>query len=82
MVTRSDVVNKIEEYIDNKIKREDIASWALKIVITKEYENIKKNDKLLSEAIHALFDLHHEDGSQFNPSIEELKIYKDKLYKG
>lgn len=78
-VTSKEVIEKIEDYNDNRINRKDVADWAKKIVISKEFDGLYKSDNLLGDAILALFELHYEDGSEFNPSIEELNIYRDKL---
>jgi hypothetical protein len=78
MITRKEVAQKIEEYLLEKISKKDVYDWALKIVLTKEYDVLDKNDKLLSDAIHTLFCLHDEDAN-IKPSKEDLIYYRDRL---
>ena len=39
-----------------------------------EFDNLDKSNKLLSDAIQAMFELHHEDG-KFDPKREEFEEY-------
>lgn len=80
MITREEVIFKLEDYLKGKVSKAEIFSWALKIVTSPEYNNLDKKDKLLSNTIHVLFDLHHGDSEiEFDPSREELIYYKECL---
>jgi hypothetical protein len=74
LVDRNTVLEKLKGYLDNTISKKEIFEWAHSIVITQDYDKISKTDKLLSESIHALWQLHHDDG-KFDPSREELEYY-------
>ncbi len=79
-VTRTEALNVLVSYLDGKTARDVVHKWALNIVITKEFDKLISADQLLTEVIHALFDLHHEgDDERFNPTIEELEYYKNCL---
>lgn len=79
-VTREKTLEMLHDYLEGKISKEIVHQWALKIVVSNEFDKLRVEDELLSETVHALFDLHHEGGDEkFNPTIEELEYYKNCL---
>jgi adenosylhomocysteine nucleosidase len=78
--TRAKAISMLEDYLEGRISREVVHKWALDFVISKEWDELITKDKLLSDVIHALFDLHHEgDEEEFNPSRAELEHYRNRL---
>lgn len=78
MIEKQEILQKLNAVLESKINYKEAYEWALKIIITPEYDELCKKNKLLADAIHALFCLHDED-PQFNTSMEELIYYRDRL---
>ena len=79
-VTREEALEMLNEYLAGKLSKKIIHQWALNIVISDEFDKLRVKDELLSEVIHALFDLHHEgEEEKFDPTAEELEYYRNCL---
>ncbi len=77
-ITREKVLAVFEGYLKGQISKENVYKWADSIIRSKEFDGLK--DKLLSEAIQALWELHHEGNEIiFDPTTEELEYYRDYL---
>ena len=78
--TREEALETLNGYLSGKLSKEIIYQWALKIVISDEFDKLRVKDELLSGVIHALFDLHHEgEEEKFNPTADELEYYRNCL---
>ncbi|OGP79239.1 MAG: hypothetical protein A2V86_08375 [Deltaproteobacteria bacterium RBG_16_49_23] len=78
--TREEALEMLNGYLSGKLSKEIIYQWALKIVISDEFDKLRVKDELLSGVIHALFDLHHEgEEEKFNPTADELEYYRNCL---
>lgn len=74
MATRKEIIQKIEDYLNGKISREETWKWASNIMhITKDGEL----DEDVHDAILSLYGL-HDDEERFRTANEDLiKIKKE-----
>lgn len=72
---RKKMIEKIDLYLMGSLTEKEISSWAQKIIITKEWDNLPPKIK---EAFHILFDLHDKD-KEWTPSRGELLKLKEYL---
>lgn len=77
-VLKEAVLQKLNNYLNNVETKEEVFKWAEQILISSKFDAIDEKDKILSEAIQVLYELHHPDG-KFDPTQEELIFYKKKL---
>ena len=78
LIDKKLAIAKLKGYLNNTISKKEVYKWASAIVVSSKFDNLDKSDKLLSDAIQAMFELHHEDG-KFDPSREELEKYLEAL---
>ncbi len=74
------LLEKLNGFLIGDITKQEVYEWAQNIVVGPEYEKICNKNKLVGEAIQALFELHHEgEEIKFDPSRDELIYYKECL---
>ena len=74
-INKQEVLTKLNDYLCKRISKNDVYEWANKIVMSKDFDRLEKTDKLLSDAIQVLWELHHE-GGKFDPTQEELEYFQ------
>lgn len=75
MITKKEIINKIEDYLSGRLSREDAWKWAIDIIHkTKEGEL----DKDVFDALLSLYGLHDEE-ERFRTAKEDLIKIKKKL---
>ena len=65
-------ITVIDDYIAGKTSAKSAADWALKLVISSDFERLPKR---ICYAVHLIFDL-HDEGKPWCPTKEELKNCK------
>ena len=65
-------LDKIDGYLAGSLSPADVSEWALSVMVSQEWDALASP---ITEAIHALFDL-HDRGEEWAPTREELLRYR------
>ena len=75
MIDRKTILEKLAEYLNNKISQEEIYKWALAVAVSEEYDELAGKDLLIRKTIQALIDIHHDD-LKLIPTRKALEYYR------
>jgi hypothetical protein len=72
---RQVVLSKVTQFLNNEISQEEIYTWALEVAVSKEYEELSKQDPLLKETIETLLMMQHP-GFKVVPTRKAIEYYR------
>lgn len=75
---RKIILNKLEGFLAGVVSQSEIYEWALFVVVSKDYEELAKQDPLAEKLIQFLIEINHER-PKAAPTREIIKYYSDCL---
>jgi len=75
MLSRQDVLKKLEQFLNREITKADVHAWALSQAVAKDFEEIAESDPLIKNTVLSLIDISHDDLKRI-PSIRALEYYR------
>ncbi|OIO74274.1 MAG: hypothetical protein AUJ85_06085 [Elusimicrobia bacterium CG1_02_37_114] len=75
MVTKEEVISKINNYLNGKVTKKEISQWAIQVL---SKERFSTEQILIEDAVTAL-SLLHDENERFDTANEDLSFYIDCL---
>jgi hypothetical protein len=74
-VERQTLLRKVGQFLAQEISQDAIYAWALQIAVSREYEDLAKQDPLIKETIEALLMMQHTDLKAV-PTRKAIEYYR------